>query len=102
MFKVFLLFIFLILMACSSASVDESNSAEAAFKTATELENNERYEEAILKFNEVKNKHPYSKYAVEAELRVADIQYKKEAYIEAATAYQLFKDFHPKNPKIDY
>jgi outer membrane protein assembly factor BamD len=69
---------------------------------ATDFENDERYEEALSKFNEVKNKHPYSKYAIEAELHIADIQYKRENFIEAQTAYQLFKDFHPKNPKSDY
>ncbi len=87
---------------CSSGSLAESNSAEAAFKAAQEFEDDERFEEAITKFNEVKNKHPYSKFAVEAELHIADIHYKREAFIEAQTAYQLFKDFHPKNPKIDY
>jgi len=91
-----------LIQGCSSGSVNESNSAELAFNSAVEFENDERYEEAITKFNEVKNKHPYSKYAIEAELHIADIQYKREAYIEAQTAYQLFKDFHPKNSKADY
>jgi outer membrane protein assembly factor BamD len=90
------------LSGCASKEVSESNSAEAAFNSALEFENDERYEEALAKFNEVKNKHPYSRYAVESELHIADIQYKRESYIEAQTAYQLFKDFHPKNPKIDY
>jgi outer membrane protein assembly factor BamD len=89
-------------MGCASKDVAESNSAEAAFKSAEEYEKDERYEEAITKFSEVRNKHPYSKYAVEAELHIADIHYKKESFIEAQGAYQLFKDFHPKNPKIDY
>jgi outer membrane protein assembly factor BamD len=87
---------------CSSNPTSESNTAEIAFNTAVEFENDERYEEALSKFNEVKNKHPYSKFAIEAELHIADIQYKREAYIEAQTAYQLFKDFHPKNIKADY
>ena len=91
-----------LLSHCASKDVAESNSAEAAFKAAEDYEKDERYDEAITKFNEVKNKHPYSKFAVESELHVADIHYKREAFIEAATAYQLFKDFHPKNPKIDY
>jgi len=89
-------------MGCSSGDLSESATPEGAFKAAEEFEKDERYEEAITKFNEVKNKHPYSRYAVEAELHVADIHYKKESYLEAQNAYQLFKDFHPKNPKIDY
>ena len=97
------LFALMTLPHCASKQdVAESNSAEAAFKAAEDFEKDERYEEALAKFAEVKNKHPYSKMAVEAELHIADIQYKRESFIEAGTAYQLFKDFHPKNPKIDY
>jgi outer membrane protein assembly factor BamD len=87
---------------CASTDVNESNSAEAAFKAAMDYEKDERYEEAITKFTEVKNKHPYSRFAVESELRIADIHYKRENFIESQTAYQLFKDFHPKHAKIDY
>lgn len=89
-------------MGCASKGVNESNSAEAAFNAAAEYENDERFEEAIAKFNEVKNKHPYSRFAVESELRVADIHFKRENFIESQTAYQLFKDFHPRHAKSDY
>jgi outer membrane protein assembly factor BamD len=87
---------------CASTNLAESNSPEAAFKAAEEFEKDERFEEALTKFNEVKNKHPYSRFAVDAELHIADIHYKREAFIESQTAYQLFKDFHPKYPRIDY
>ena len=90
------------LSGCASGSIADSNSPEGAFKAAEEFEKDERYEEALAKFNEVKNKHPYSRFAIEAELHIADIHYKREAFIEAQTAYQLFKDFHPKYAKIDY
>ena len=90
------------LSGCSSNDLKESNSPEAAFKEAEGFDKDERWEEAITKYSEVKNKHPYSKYATEAELRIADIDYKRENYVEAQTAYQLFKDFHPKHPRIDY
>ncbi|MBK9293777.1 MAG: outer membrane protein assembly factor BamD [Oligoflexia bacterium] len=89
-------------LGCSSIQVADPNSAEGMFKIAEQLEKDERFEEAITKFNELRNKHPYSRYATEAELRVADIHFKKEAFIESATAYQLFKDFHPKHPRNDY
>lgn len=92
----------LVLSACSSADKSDSNSPQAAFEQAQKFEKDERFEEAIQKYNEVKNKHPYSKYALESELKVADIQYERESYIEAQNAYQLFKDFHPKHPRIDY
>ena len=62
----------------------------------------ERYEEAIALFSDVKNKFPYSKLATEAELKIADVQYARESYIEAQTAYEVFKELHPKHPRSDY
>lgn len=90
------------LLSCSTGDLETSNSAEAAFKAAEEYDKDERYEEALQKYAEVKNRHPYSRYAIESELKIADIHFKRESFIEAQTAYQLFKDFHPKYAKIDY
>lgn len=92
----------LALSACSSGEKFDTSTPEGAFKQAEEFEKDERYEEAVAKYTDVKNKFPYSKLATQAELRVADVQYKREAFIEAQGAYQLFKEFHPKHPQADY
>lgn len=97
-----LLLVFALFVGCTSAEKYDTSTPEGAFKQAEELEKDELYEEAIAKFSDVKNKFPYSKLSTEAELRIADIHYKREAFIEAASAYQLFKEFHPKHPKSDY
>ncbi|MCB0364295.1 MAG: outer membrane protein assembly factor BamD [Bdellovibrionaceae bacterium] len=88
--------------SCSTSEKIDANTAEGSFEYAQRFEKDERYEEAIAQYMDVKNKHPYSKLALEAELRVADIHYKRESYIESQSAYQIFKDFHPRHPKIDY
>ncbi len=90
------------LIGCSSADKLKADTAEGAYEIGQKYEKDERYEEAIVQYNEVANKHPYSKLALEAKLRVADIYFKKENYIEAQTSYQLFKELHPRHPKIDY
>jgi outer membrane protein assembly factor BamD len=94
-------FLLLSVVSCSS-TVKDTNTPEGAFQAAEEYDKDELYDEALQKFSEVKNKYPYSRYAAEAELRIADIHYKREAWIEAQNAYQLFKDLHPKHPKIAY
>jgi outer membrane protein assembly factor BamD len=91
-----------VLIACSSGEKFDTSTPEGAFKQAEEYEKDERYEESIAKYSDVKNKFPYSKLATAAELKVADVNYKREAYIEAQNAYQLFKEFHPKHPQSDY
>ena len=88
--------------ACSTAETFDSSTPEGGFKQGELYEKDERYEEAIAKFTEVKNKHPYSRFATQAELKIADLHYKREAFIEAQNAYQLFREFHPKHPQADY
>jgi outer membrane protein assembly factor BamD len=89
-------------VGCSSTDKVDSSTPEGAFKIAEGYENDERFEESVAKYTDVKNKHPYSRFAVLAEMKIADVQFKREAYVEAQYAYQTFKDLHPKHPQIDY
>lgn len=92
-----------VLPGCSSAEKKaDASTPEGSYKLGEEFEKDERFEEAVARFAEVKNKHPYSRFATLSELKIADIQFKRENFIEAQNAYQLFKDFHPKHPQIDY
>jgi outer membrane protein assembly factor BamD len=90
------------LAGCSSAEKLDTNTPEGGFKLGEKLEKDERFEEAINQFNIVTNKHPYSRLAIEAKLRVADIQFKREDYLEAQNSYQSFKEMHPTHPRADY
>lgn len=89
-------------IGCSSIQNRDVSTPEGAFQSAEDFEKDERYEEAIAKFTEVKNKFPYSRFAALSELKIADLHFKQESYPEAQGAYQLFKEFHPKHPQSDY
>lgn len=91
----------LTLSACSSLEKDNS-TPEKAFAYAEEFDKNERYEEAIRLYNEVKNKFPYSHVATKSELAIADVYFKQESFAEAQVSYQLFRELHPKHAQIDY
>lgn len=91
-----------LLVGCASTDEKEANSPDHLFKAAEELQKDERYEEAIQKFSEVKNKHPYSRFAISAEMHIADIYFARESYIEAQSAYQVFRELHPTHPEVDY
>lgn len=97
-----LLVLFLIVMSCSSDKPKGRTEAEILFKEAEELVEAERFILATEKLNAIKTQHPYSFYATPAELMQADVLYMQESYIEAAAAYLLFRDFHPKHEKISY
>ncbi len=99
-FILFSTFLFLFL-GCASEEKNLS-TAEGAYKYAKEFDDAERYDQALLKYADVKNKFPYSNLATDAELAIADVHYKRESFPEAQVSYQNFRDMHPKHPKIDY
>ena len=70
-------------------------AAESAFK-------GRRFTEAVKYFDVVKNKYPYSKYAVLAELRLADTHFEREKWLEAADEYRIFVRFHPRHEEVVY
>lgn len=91
------------LFVAGCASDDKkADTPEGAFALAQEYEKEDRFDEAIRRYQEVKNKFPYSKYATLAEMAIADTYFKQESYPEAQVAYQAFKDLHPKHPQTDY
>ena len=82
--------------------VGEKISAKEKFEEGQKLLKDEDYMEALDAFNLVKSKFPYSIYAAEADVLIADCDYGREKYIEAADSYANFIKMHPKHPKVPY
>jgi outer membrane protein assembly factor BamD len=61
----------------------------------------ENYPEALKYFQFVKQKYPFSKYAVLAELAMADTQYARGNYTEAVDSYKSFARLHPTHEKVE-
>jgi outer membrane protein assembly factor BamD len=61
-----------------------------------------KYEEATKTFQQIKDRYPYSKFALESELKMADAYFRRSLYLEAFDAYGEFERLHPKNPNIPY
>jgi len=60
------------------------------------------YDDAAKSFRSLKERYPYSKYALEAELKLSEALYKRAKYEEAFEAYGDFERLHPKNQNIPY
>jgi outer membrane protein assembly factor BamD len=96
------LLIIFILVSCSSEEHTGRTAAEVLFKDAKSQMKDGRYIMATETLNNLRTLYPYSIYSVDAELTLADIAFLQESYVEAAASYTVFRDFHPKNPKLDY
>lgn len=97
----FILIVMNLFSGCSTVDKDPT-TAEEAFKIAQDYEKADRYQVAIQRYTDVKNKFPYSSLATEAELAIADVHFKAEDYSDAQITYQNFRELHPKHPKSDY
>ena len=104
----FIPFLSLLFLLCSCSSSELKNlnvdekTPDGLYNLANYFVSNNRFEDALARLRILKNKHPYSKFATDAELKIADIEFKREYWPEAETAYRLFKEFHPKHAKSDY
>ena len=81
-------------------SVEYSVSAQKNYeKGLKELEGKD-WVAASKYFAFIKSRFPYSKYAVLAELRLADAEFGAEQYLEAIDSYRLFMKFHPTHEMV--
>jgi outer membrane protein assembly factor BamD len=87
--------------ACVEKEFDP-NDPKKSFGIAKEPFDAGHYDEAIKKLGEFKSRFPYSQFASEAELLIADSHYQLDHFQEAAAAYETFVKLHPKHPKADY
>lgn len=72
-----------------------ANNAETAYRDG-------EYEEAAELYQQLKDRYPYSRYALLAELRLGDAYMKDGRYEEAALAYEDFIRLHPRNEAVPY
>ena len=103
--KSIVLFLSLLLafnFSCSTQRPEGKTEAEVLYREAQRLIKNERFLLANEKLNLIRSKFPYSYFATHAELLSADVLFSQENYAEAAAAYIVFKDFHPKYKDMSY
>jgi outer membrane protein assembly factor BamD len=80
---------------------DETDPGELMAHGMSNLEAG-RYKDAVKDFELVRDRYPYSKYAVTAELKLADALYRAGERDQAYEAYDQFEKLHPKHNEIPY
>ena len=96
----------LLLGACSSIDKYFGDSADKSpdqlmQEGLSDMESG-NYERAFEAFQDIRDRYPYSKYAITAELKTADALFKRGDFDEAYEAYDDFERLHPKNKNIPY
>jgi outer membrane protein assembly factor BamD len=81
---------------------DEIGSAQELAWDGMDAYEDGDYKDAIEYFQKLKDWYPFSKYAILAELKIADANYHLKQYDEAIFAYEEFEKLHPRNEAIPY
>ncbi len=62
----------------------------------------EDYKDAVKAYRDLKDWYPFSRYAILAELKIADAHFHLEEYEQAVIAYEQFEKMHPRNEAVPY
>ena len=95
----------IIFIASSSCSLFKSKDLKSARELALDGMdefNSNNFKSAIKSFEKLKDWYPFSKFAILAELKIADAHYHLQEYDEAVFAYEEFENLHPRNEAIPY
>jgi outer membrane protein assembly factor BamD len=84
----------------TTTTVEYSVSAQKNYEKGLKKLDEKDWIAASKYFGFIKSRFPYSKYAVLAELRLADAEFGAEQYLESIDAYRLFMKFHPTHEMV--
>ena len=96
-----LLLLALTLSHCAEKEFDPADPSKS-FTIAREPYDDKVWERATTRLGEFKSRFPYSQYAIEAELLIANAQFELERFAEAGASYEQFVKLHPKHQKVDF
>lgn len=94
----------LFVAACSGNQGDEyvERPAEELFAEGEELLASRRFEESARAFEEVERQHPYSQYAVRAQVMAGYAYFEGQRYDQSIVALRNFIDLHPGHRDVPY
>lgn len=91
------LFVVLIFAGCASTNKPEERPADVLAKQGMDYFKDGKYRKSIQTFERLKDWYPFSKFAILAELKIADAYFVLEEFDNAILAYDQFESLHPRN-----
>ena len=92
----------LVLSGCSWFRPKGEKLAQELAAEGVEYFERGKYRRSLEAFQKLKDWYPFSKFAILADLKIADSHYHLEQYPDAVFAYEEFENLHPRNEAIPY
>ena len=90
--------LFILLTGCATSQKEAKMPGDLYSQALDHIEHY-RYEEALNKLREIKNKFQNSPYSIKAHLKIAEVYFLDGSYLDSATTYEIFQELHPKHEK---
>lgn len=94
--------ILLLFCGCAWFESKEEKSAQQLVQDGVDYYEAGKYSKAIESFEKLRDWYPFSRYAILAELKIADAYFNLESYEDAIFAYDEFEQLHPRNEAVPY
>ena len=98
--------VFLVVLAlvggCASRKEPPEPTAEENFRMGMEKFDKKNYRDAIPYYQRILENYPFSIYAIQAELKIAESYFLDKKYVEALVHLHGFQELHPTNENIPY
>ena len=78
------------------------SAPESLYQKGQQYYLNGKYKKSIESFQRLREEYPLSKYAISAEMGIADSYFSTGDYFSAESYYNDFVDFHPTNENLPY
>jgi len=94
--------VLLIFSGCAWFETKEEKTAQELIQDGVDYFEAGSYNKAIESFEKLRDWYPFSRYAILAELKIADAHFNLKEYADAIFAYEEFEQLHPRNEAIPY
>ena len=92
----------LVFSGCAWFESKTERSAQELVQDGVAFFEDADYRKAIESFEQLRDWYPFSKYAILAELKIADAYFNLASYADAIFAYEAFEQLHPRNEAVPY
>lgn len=82
--------------------MDYADEAEYIYRQGEDALERGRYVDATERFDQVRSEYPYSRWAADANLGLADAYFEQGQYASAVQQYRGFVDLYPRHDKLEY
>jgi outer membrane protein assembly factor BamD len=97
-----LLFVIALVAGCAAREVPREPTAEENYQMGMEKFDKKDYRDAIPYYQKILENYPFSYYAIQAELKIAEAYFLDKKYVEALVHLHGFQELHPTNENIPY